>query len=300
MAFNGDTPHLLAKGDAPPFGSYPPTAARAQLLRMAQTAPRNALGKQLARAARALYLWQAPAPSDVSVGDLRLRCWLSDNTCERKFVFTPWRFDVRELAAIGEVLPPDGVFIDIGANVGIYTLHAATRMNGRGHIVAFEPFPDAHERLRFNIESTRRGRGDWPRIDVARLGVADSEGTRELTVDAGNLGGNSIAAGAARYSRAGAGMRVTIECRPLLEALIGLRVARIDALKIDIEGAEDLALCPFLSHAPPELLPRLIVLENSDSLWKCDLRAALSERGYSLLFRTRLNSVYDLRSGPIC
>jgi FkbM family methyltransferase len=299
MAFDGNTPDLLAKGDAPPFGSYSPTAARARLLRLAQTAPRNALGKQLARTVRALYLWQAPSPSDVSVGELRLRCWLSDNTCERKFVFTPWRFDVRELAAIDEVLPPDGVFIDIGANVGIYTLHAATRMNGRGHIVAFEPFPDAHDRLRFNIESTRRGRGDWPRVDVARLGVADSEGTRELTVDAGNLGGNSLAAGAARYSRAGAGMRVTIECRPLLAALIGLRIARVDALKIDIEGAEDLALCPFLAHAPRALLPRRIVLENSDALWKRDLRAALAGRGYGLLFRTRLNSVYDLRSVPV-
>jgi FkbM family methyltransferase len=300
MAFSGDTPHLLAKGDAPPFGSYPPTAGRTRLLRLAQSAPRNALGKLLARAARALYLWHAPSPSDVRVGDLRLRCWLSDNTCERKFVFTPWRFDVRELAAINEVLPPDGVFIDIGANVGIYTLHAATRMNERGHIVAFEPFPAAHERLRFNIDSTRRGRSDWPRIDVARLGVADSEGARELTVDAGNLGGSSLAAGAARLSRAGAGMRVTIECRPLVDALIGLRIARIDALKIDIEGAEDLALCPFLAQAPPALLPRRIVLENSDGLWKRDLRAALKERGYSLLFRTRLNSVYESRSDPIC
>ena len=293
---------MTGLGNSPvsPFGRFAPSAGHARLLRLAQTAPRNALGKQLARAARALYLWNAPAPSDVSVGDLRLRCWLSDNTCERKFVFTPWRFDVRELAAIDEVLPAEGVFIDIGANVGIYTLHAATRMNARGRIVAFEPLPAAHARLLFNIESTRKGRGDWPCIDVARLGVAESEGTHELTVDAGNLGGNSLSAGAARYSRGGAGNRVTIECRPLLDALVGLRIPRIDALKIDIEGAEDLALCPFLHHAPRALLPRRIVLENSDNLWKRDLRAALSERGYSLLFRTRLNSVYESRPDPFC
>src|SRR5512139_944727 len=76
-----------------PFGTFTPRAAFARLIRLAQHAPRNALGKQLASAARALYLWRAPAPADVRVGALRLRCWLEDNTCERKFVFTPWRFD---------------------------------------------------------------------------------------------------------------------------------------------------------------------------------------------------------------
>ena len=277
-----------------PFGSYPPDASRARLLRLAQSAPRNALGKQLARAARVIYLWRARSPADVSVGELRLRCWLSDNTCERKFVFTPWRFDIRELAALTEVLPRDGVFVDIGANVGIYTLQAAIRMGQRGRIVAFEPFPEAHRRLCFNIDSTRAARADWPRIDVMRMGIADSEGTRELTVDAGNLGGNSLAGGQARYSRAGAGERESIECRPLLGVLADLGLERIDALKIDIEGAEDLALCPFLAGAQSTLLPRRIVLENSDSLWKSDLRRALAGRGYKLLFRTRLNSVYEL------
>lgn len=283
-----------------PFGRFSPSSSRARLLRVAQAAPHNAFGKQLAHAARVIYLWRARPPADVSVGDLRLRCWLDDNTCERKFVFTPWRFDVRELAAIHEVLPRDGVFVDIGANVGIYTLQAATRMGADGRIVAFEPFPEAHRRLLFNIESTRGGRADWPRIDVMRLGVADTEGMRELTVDAGNLGGNSIAGGDARLSRGGAAAPVSIECRPLLSVIHELRIERIDALKIDIEGAEDMALCPFLEQAPAQLLPRRLVVENSDCLWRRDLRGALAARGYRELFRTRLNSVYELRSVPVC
>jgi FkbM family methyltransferase len=290
----------LGNSPKPPFGAFPPAAGRARLLRFAQSAPRNAIGKQLARAARALYLWNAPSPADVTVGELRLRCWLSDNTCERKFVFTPWRFDVRELAALTEVLPPDGVFIDIGANVGIYTLQVATQMNECGRIVAFEPFPAAHERLCFNIDSTRASRTHWPRIDVLRVGVADAECSRALTVDAGNLGGNSLAEGAARFSRAGAGETVRVDCRPLLQSLAELGITCIDALKVDIEGAEDIALCPFLEQAPQSLLPLRIVLENSDHLWKRDLRRALGDRGYALLFRTRLNSVYERKSVPFC
>ena len=91
---------------------------------------------------------------------------------------------------------------------------------------------------------------------------------------------------------------MTIECRPLLVTLTALEISRIDALKIDIEGAEDLALCPFLADADATLLPRRIVLENSDTLWKRDLRGALAARGYTLLLRTRLNSVYEMGSVP--
>ena len=91
--------------DHAPFGCFAPSAAIRRLLEFAQRSPRNAFGKQLAHAARSLYLWRAPSPVDVTVGDVRLRCYLRENTCERKFVFTPWRFDPLELAAMAESLP---------------------------------------------------------------------------------------------------------------------------------------------------------------------------------------------------
>lgn len=290
---SGARPLDSRSADAP-FGTFTPAAAFARLIHFAQRAPHNVLGKQLARAARALYLWRAPAPVDVRVGDVRLRCWLDDNTCERKFVFTPWRFDPRELNALAEVLPRDGVFVDIGANVGLYTLLMATRLRAAGRIVAFEPFPPTFERLRFNIEATRAANPQWPDVHALPIGVAGAEGTRELRLDAGNLGGGSMASGGARFSTAGSKDHAIIECRPLLAVLAALGIERIDALKIDIEGAEDEALCPFLADAPASLLPWRVVVENSDGLWRADLRGALAARGYRELFRTRLNTVLEL------
>jgi FkbM family methyltransferase len=275
-----------------PFGSFPPSGFYARLLALSQGAPHNVFGQQLAGIARDLYLWRAPVPADLEVGDLKMRCYLRDNTCERKFVFTPWRFDPKERAALAAALPPEGVFVDIGANVGLYTLLAATAMHTRGRIVALEPYLPAYQRLCFNIAATRAGRADWPRIDALQVGVADAAQSRGLTIDPGNLGGSSMAGGGARYSRAGAGATVRVSCRPLLEILDDLGIARLDAIKIDIEGAEDMALCPFLAQAPAQLLPRRVVVENSDHLWKTDLRAALAARGFSLQLRTRLNSVY--------
>lgn len=276
---------------ASPFGTFTPSAGHRRLLRFAQGAPQNAFGKQLARLARDLYLWRAPLPADLSVGDIRLRCYLRDNTCERKFVFTPWRFDPLERSALVDALRPDGVFVDVGANVGIYTLTAALHLGPGGRIVAFEPYPPAHQRLRFNIESTRAGREDWPRIDVLPIGASDREETRELRIDAGNLGGGSIAEDA-RFSSAGSHAAITIRCRPLLTTLAELGVDRIDVLKIDIEGAEDVALMAFLAEALETLLPRRMIVENSDQLWKRDLRGALTARGYRALTRTRLNTIW--------
>ena len=47
----------------------------------------------------------------VEVGDIRLRCQLRDNTCERKFVFTPWRFDPleRSVLAASHLFTPLGL-----------------------------------------------------------------------------------------------------------------------------------------------------------------------------------------------
>ena len=48
---------------------------------------------------------------------------------------------------------------------------------------------------------------------------------------------------------------VHVPCRPLTAILDLAGISAIDALKIDIEGAEDLALAPFLREAPSQLLP---------------------------------------------
>ncbi|MGK6310106.1 FkbM family methyltransferase [Variovorax sp. DT-64] len=64
--------------------------------------------------------------------------------------------DVGELEAgtrqlIQRLVRPGQTFIDVGANVGMHTLAAASVMNGRGRIVAFEPHPVTHALLRKSL-----------------------------------------------------------------------------------------------------------------------------------------------------
>ena len=44
-----------------------------------------------------------------------------------------------ELEHLDRLLPAEGVFIDIGANTGIYTMKAAKHFNNRGLVIAVGP-----------------------------------------------------------------------------------------------------------------------------------------------------------------
>ena len=68
--------------------------------------------------------------------------------------------------------------------------------------------------------------------------------------------------------------------RTLLGLLREHGFERVDALKVDIEGAEDLALLPFFEQAPRTLWPRLVFIENNVGEWRRDCIAELVGRGY--------------------
>ena len=278
-----------------PYGQHAPKSKLVSaLIYLSQKAPRNFLSHQFAKVARALVRRNGQVPLDLSVGEMRLRCYLWDNYTERKFVFMPWRFDRRERKMIFSALPREGVFVDIGANVGVYTLQAALQLGAKGHVLALEPYPPIYERLLFNIEATQEGHEGWPTIDALPIGVADKVSNFELCLNQNNLGQNSIVAPEPTERPSdGSAATVTIPCEPLLDILKKQEIDRIDVLKIDIEGAEDLALGPFMNHAPDSLLPTTILIEDSSHRWQTDLRVLFEQRGYSEKFRSRLNIVYQ-------
>ena len=258
----------------------------------------GALRRLLAPVARKIAIRWSRLPMDLSVGGLNLRCNFVDNYSEKKFVFTPWRYDLEERLLLRGGLPADGVFVDIGANVGIYTITAGRSLGRSGRVIAFEPNPVTMERLKFNVSANFGDGPERPEILLLNCGVADRDSEFELQVDRSNLGASSIARRS--RSRVPSGMpreSVRVRCRPLLDVLAEVGARTVDVLKIDIEGAEDVALAPYLRDAPADLLARNIIIENSQELWSVDLHALMERRGYRLRFRNRMNSVYALSSG---
>ncbi len=89
------------------------------------------------------------------------------------------------------------------------------------------------------------------------------------------------------------GAAIRVPAVSLLDLVRGEGLTRIDAVKLDVEGAEDLILEPFLRQAPPALHPRLLIVEDGTDLWQTDLSALLTRHGYRRIAKTRLNLVFE-------
>jgi FkbM family methyltransferase len=285
-----------------PFGARRPSALVRGMIRCAQGMPRNRFGLLVANLFRSLVTRRGRMPMDVEAEGIRLRCFFRDNYSEKKFVFTPWRFDAKEREYIRNQLPKDGVFIDIGANVGIYSVTALKALGPGGQLVAIEPNPSVHERLVFDLTANGAfGVDGGPVVHTLQVGVSDKHEELELYINARNLGESSLRQGGRALtpdsgngkSRRGQRPTESIPCRPLLEIIESLSLPRVTGIKIDIEGAEDKALVPYLRSAPEALLARFIVLENSEKAWKLPLIAEMEARGYRQSSRFRMNSIYE-------
>jgi FkbM family methyltransferase len=269
--------------NAAPFGARAPNLFDRAVMALTVRLPDSWVGLKLAMALRRLVTMRMDTTGalDVERWRLRMRLHPRDNGCEKNLLFTPQMYEPperEELACeIARVGTRPFVFVDVGANVGLFSLYvAATAPAAR--ILAIEPEPGNFARLVFNIAAN-------PGVPITplQLALGDAEGTAHIVLNARDRGGTRLAAGSAQ------GRGVAVRCRPLLAVVTEAGVTGIDALKIDVEGAEDKVLVPFFRDAPPSLWPRLVVIEDSSAEWSTDLFALLKAKGYAVSSRSKQN-----------
>jgi FkbM family methyltransferase len=145
-------------------------------------------------------------------------------------------------AFIAEAVHPGSVFVDIGANVGLFTLLAARCASPGGRVLAFEPHPGARARMQHLLELNRL----TPAVTVSGAALSDRSAPGAplfLTSDSVlSTLDPSVAPLGAAYPF---GTSVEVPVATLDEWLAdspewGGR--RIDVIKIDVEGTEDRVL----------------------------------------------------------
>ena len=87
--------------------------------------------------------------------------------------------------------------------------------------------------------------------------------------------------------------QVRVLARPLLTVVNEEGLGRIDAMKLDVEGAEDIILQRFFADAPEALWPASIIIERGESRWSVDLLGELAKRGYRGVAGTRNNHILE-------
>ncbi len=136
-----------------------------------------------------------------------------------------------EADLVQRLLAHADVFWDVGANVGYFTLVAATALKNRGRIIAFEPGKNAYARLTENLALN-----PYRNIQTFAVAVSDREGEAVLHL-AGDIADSSASLYPAAGAQAQAGQEV---CRTVaLDQFLrseGLRPPNL--IKLDAEGAE--------------------------------------------------------------
>jgi len=130
--------------------------------------------------------------------------------------------EFEDMAFALHLLRPGDLFVDVGANIGSYTVLAATT---GAHCVSFEPLPQTFSHLQANI----RLNGFGERVQARNLGVGRADGVCRFTAGLDTV--NHVASDA----EAQAGATLEIPVVALDQALAGLSPT---LLKIDVEGFE--------------------------------------------------------------
>jgi FkbM family methyltransferase len=134
-----------------------------------------------------------------------------------------WEPHVLEL--MRKVLKPGGVCVDVGANVGMMSFHAAAVVGSEGKVIAFEPSPS-------NVNLFLRGVAENKTQDIIRLFPVALGETTGLATLGGTSNGYLVRGGSTtqRHIQVMTG-----------DAILS-QESRIDLIKLDIEGFEPYAL----------------------------------------------------------
>lgn len=162
-----------------------------------------------------------------------------------EILFPAWDADVVIAASNGRILhprlteifravtQPGDTFVDAGANAGFYSLLAATALGNRGRVISFEPDPRNLPTLRSNVKFNRLEH----LIRIEQQALSD----KECELDFWSAPENSWGGSLVELPNAGS-IRCKVSATTLDRYITLTNSGRVDVIKIDIEGAEPLAL----------------------------------------------------------
>jgi FkbM family methyltransferase len=168
-----------------------------------------------------------------------------------RIIVSTHEYDPEETAAVRSLLRRGDTFIDVGANIGWYTIMASDVVGKEGRVIAFEPSPPSFDILRRNVNINKLNN-----VKIEQKALSNKRGTVAFHIEGAYSRLQEI-----HLDR----KDVEVEAVPLDEYLKDFR-GEIGMMKIDTEGAEGLILAGMrgiLRNNPP----RAIMLEFTPRLY---------------------------------
>jgi FkbM family methyltransferase len=185
--------------------------------------------------------------------------------------------------ALMSLVDPGATVIDVGANFGLYAVHAAHYAGPTGQVFAFEPLPSAHELLAGNIAANNLKRT----CTAVRVAVAETSRVAQFRVAS-----DSSFSGLKDTGRSTTTGQIDVEVIAL-DDFAPLARKQVDLIKIDVEGGEAAVLAGarhLLFRSPDVVVMFEFSYKNLDEEARRTLMAQLNslmKLGFCLYERTR-------------
>lgn len=253
------------------FGTYP-LGIRQQI---AVNLTRKTNSKRMINIIRALGGLRQCKIADLEVYGAKMRLYPARNRSDKILLAKPHIYDLKERQALAEHLQNSHKpsFIDIGANIGAYSIFV-NNLGVNAKIISIEADPETFECLQFNS----------PRTTNLNMAVASKEGVIPFYINKNSRGENSLIEGVGTT-------KIEVPAKRLVQILDDNDVWQPSALKIDVEGAEMDILGKFYEEAPRTRWPQIVLMEYFHEDEVVDL---LVSKGYKELLRTKMNIVLKL------
>lgn len=192
----------------------------------------------------------------------------------------------RDLADLLQGQSDDFVFVDIGANQGLYSLIAAQNPCCR-KIIAFEPVPQTHARLAANVALN----GGAERTVLHACAISDSVGEVEINVAEGHTGTASLA-GRQDARPSGGGVTIRTIDAPLVDPLLAGDLPLF--VKIDVEGLEAVVIAELAKTASFRRVATIFY--EVDDRWASagEIEAGLRASGFTRFAKYGRGHHYDV------
>jgi FkbM family methyltransferase len=164
-------------------------------------------------------------------------------------------------ATLRTVLGEGATFVDIGANIGWFSLLGASLVGAAGRVIAIEPNPR-------NVALLRRSAMDNGFDNIEVLAVALSEGPGAVALETDGSNGRIIPVDGPPPAPVEA--EFVVASYPLDEVLASAGIGHVDVIKIDVEGAEPLVLrggAATFTSSRPVLISEFFPLALDSSPW---------------------------------
>ncbi|MGB1646582.1 MAG: FkbM family methyltransferase [Crocinitomicaceae bacterium] len=178
--------------------------------------------------------------------ELHIEDWIQQN------IYFLGAYERAELNLLYSHLSEDSVFVDIGANFGLYSLVASQKITNSGKIICFEPFPKNYAALKKNISLNSKSY-----IISENIALGDKKDELSLYYQPTEKNLGMVSANFIENSKT-----IEVDVMSFDEYVNENGIDKIDFIKIDVEGFENKVIIGMKKTL--ELFSPMILIEIFD------------------------------------